>query len=112
MYAAKEDSCQQILTGPQPGTGDAHGCPFRHFSIENLIATLEDDLHIRDQKVLREIKDAVAGKHFHVACTKVFEATHPTSGSLAESINHPNQYFESSMGLVATGENKVVVEKA
>lgn len=60
---------------------------------------IEDDLNIKDPKMVREIKDAVIGKHFHVACTKVFEATHPTSGSLAESINHPNYYFESSLAL-------------
>jgi DNA primase large subunit len=67
--------------------------------MDNLIATLEDDMHIRDPKIIREIKDAVSSKHFHIACTKVFEATHPSSGSLTESINHPNHYFESSFGL-------------
>jgi DNA primase large subunit len=63
---------------------------------------VEDDLNIRDSRMLREIKDAIIGKHFHIACTKVFEATHPTSGSLAESINHPNHYFESSFALTET----------
>jgi DNA primase large subunit len=42
----------------------------------------------------------VIAKHYHIACTKVFEAIHPANGSLAESINHPNQYFETSFGLV------------
>lgn len=98
LFVINRPSCQQILTGPQPGPGDAHGCPFRHFSIDSLIATIEDDLQIRDARILREIKDAVTAKHFHVACTKVFEATHPTNGSLAESINHPNNYFETSFG--------------
>lgn len=92
-------SCQQIISGPTPGPGEAHGCPFRHFSIDSLVATLEDDLHINDPRTIREIKDAIAGKHYHVACTKVFEATHPVNGALAESINHPNQYFETSVGL-------------
>lgn len=67
--------------------------------MENLIASIEDDLNIRDSRILREIKDAVQAKHYHIACTKVFEATHPANGSLAESINHPNQYFETSLGL-------------
>ena len=93
-------SCQQILTGPQPGPGDAHGCPFRHFSIDALIATLEDELQMRDPKVLKEVKEALMAKHFHVACTKVFEATHPQHAALTESINHPNQYFEQSVALV------------
>jgi DNA primase large subunit len=56
-------------------------------------------MNIRDSRVIREIKEAVAAKHYHVACTKVFEVTHPTSGSLPESINHPNHYFETSFGL-------------
>lgn len=47
--------------------------------------------------------EAVSAKHFHIACTKVFEATHPADGSLSESINHPNQYFETSFALA---ENK------
>jgi DNA primase large subunit len=100
-------SCQQILSGPQPGPGDAHGCPFRHFSVDNLIATIEDDFHIRDARILREIKEAVTAKHYHIACTKVFEATHSANGSLAESINHPNHYFETSFGLaeIKTAEN-------
>jgi DNA primase large subunit len=99
-------SCQQILMGPQPGIGDMHGCPFRHFSVDNLIASIEDDLNIRDPRVLREIKDAVQGKHYHVACTKVFEATHPANGSLVESINHPNVYFDMSFKLGDAQENQ------
>ena len=61
---------------------------------------LENELHITDGKAIREIKDAVAAKHYHVACTKVFEITHPAVGSLPESINHPNHYFEMSYGMV------------
>jgi DNA primase large subunit len=87
------------LTGPQPGPGDAHGCPFRHFSPEVLIGMLEDELQIRDARLIKEIKEAVQGKHFHVACTKVFEATHILKANFAESISHPNQYFEQSIAL-------------
>jgi DNA primase large subunit len=60
---------------------------------------LEDDLQIRDPRTIRDIKEAIEGKHYHVACTKVFEATHPANGASAESINHPNQYFEMSFEL-------------
>jgi DNA primase large subunit len=63
------------------------------------MTTVEEELGIRDDKVLREIKDAVISKHYHLACTKVFEATHPAAGSLNESIGHPNQYYESSFAL-------------
>ena len=50
-------------------------------------------------RLLKEIKEAVAGKHFHVACTKVFEATNSLHASLPETISHPNQYFEHNMAL-------------
>ncbi|KAG5437515.1 hypothetical protein PCANB_000943 [Pneumocystis canis] len=94
----KPYSCQQILTGPQPGTGDFHGCPFRYFSIENLSTSLES-MGIYDSKALKEINEAVVERHYHIACTKVFEFTHPSIGSLQESISHPNQYFDNSYAL-------------
>jgi len=67
--------------------------------MDNLVASIEGDLNIRDQRILQEIREAVQAKHYHIACTKVFEATHPANGSLAETINHPNRYFEMSFGL-------------
>jgi len=90
----KPYSCQQILTEHPPGPGDAHGCPYRTFSLENLTAAVEG-MGIRDAQVLRTVKDAVKNRHYHVACTKVFETI--TSTSLTESINHPNLYFEKSV---------------
>jgi DNA primase large subunit len=75
--------------------------------VENLVASIQDDLNIHDPRVLREITDAVEAKHYHVACTKVFEATHPANGILAETINHPNRYFEMSFGLGDTQQTEV-----
>jgi DNA primase large subunit len=37
-------SCQRILTEHTPGPGEAHGCPYRHFSGENLTALLQVSL--------------------------------------------------------------------
>ena len=82
-----------------PGPGDAHGCPFKHFSWDNLSASIQS-LGINESKQIREIEDAVRNKHYHVACTKVWEFTHPNAkGGLLESINHPNMYFEKSYKL-------------
>ena len=67
--------------------------------MDNLLASIQDDLNVRDQRILGEIREAVQAKHYHIACTKVFEATHPANGSVAETINHPNQYFEMSFRL-------------
>ncbi|KAG6328116.1 hypothetical protein ID866_10974 [Astraeus odoratus] len=105
-YPAK--SCQQILTTDKPGVGDCHGCPYRHFSPENLQSSLlthyssqgltTTDLH----EVMRTVKDG----HYHVACTRVFEITNASKGVKkgegiggGESVTHPNQYAARSIEL-------------
>ena len=101
-------SCQQILTADQPGTGDSHGCPYRHFSPDNLQTALlsmysSQGLTAGD---LPEIMHAVKSNHFHVACTRVFEITHARQGVAkgegvggGESVTHPNQYAARSREL-------------
>ncbi|KDQ60698.1 hypothetical protein JAAARDRAFT_151308 [Jaapia argillacea MUCL 33604] len=108
-YAAK--SCQQILMNDQPGPGDSHGCPYRHFSEDNLQSALlaaysHQGLTSSD---LPEIMHAVKSQHYHVACTRVFEITHAGSGvgtvkkgegvGGGESVTHPNQYAARSREL-------------
>ncbi|EDR14803.1 uncharacterized protein LACBIDRAFT_244165 [Laccaria bicolor S238N-H82] len=101
-YPAK--SCLQILT---PGPSD-HGCPYRHYSAENLQSALlstysQSGLTSAD---LPEIMAQVKAGHFHVACTRVFEITHSFRGVKkgegiggGESVTHPNQYAARSMEL-------------
>ncbi|KAH9842643.1 DNA primase large subunit [Rhodofomes roseus] len=105
-YPAK--SCQQILTSDQPGTGDSHGCPYRHFSPDNLQTALlsmysSQGLTSAD---LPEIMHTVKAGHYHVACTRVFEITHARQGvakgegvGSGESVTHPNQYAARSREL-------------
>jgi DNA primase large subunit len=59
-----------------------------------------------------EIMSTVKAKHYHVACTRVFELTHASYGvnkgegiGGGESVTHPNQYAAKSMEL-----RKVMVE--
>lgn len=98
-------SCQQILTANQPGTQDSHGCPFRHFSPENLTSLLTNTYHLdRSGPEMRDILDSVKGSHYHVACTRVFEVTHGLKkgeglGKDAESVSHPNKYADASREL-------------
>ncbi|KAG8217804.1 DNA primase, large subunit [Butyriboletus roseoflavus] len=117
-YPAK--SCQQILTADKPGVGDCHGCPYRHFSPENLqpalLATYSsqglttNDLH----EVMRTVKEG----HYHVACTRVFEITHASRGVKkgegvggGDSVIHPNQYAARSIELeTSRGEDVMAVE--
>ena len=68
-------SCQKILTEHPPGSGEAHGCPYRHFSLDNL-TTLLQQTGVNDRDVLRGVKEDVEKKRFHIACNRVFDAVH------------------------------------
>ncbi|KAF8212305.1 eukaryotic and archaeal DNA primase, large subunit-domain-containing protein [Mycena galopus ATCC 62051] len=106
-------SCQQILT-----SGGDPGCPYRHFSAENLQSALlstygPQGLTSTD---LYEVMNTVKGGHFHVACTRVFEITHSSSGVKkgegiggGESVTHPNQYAAKSMELAKAQEEKAMM---
>lgn len=62
-------SCQKILTEHPPGPGEAHGCPYRHFSIENL-TTLLQGVGITDRSVLQGVKADKDSQKFHLACNR------------------------------------------
>lgn len=106
-------SCQQILT-----SGGDPGCPYRHFSPENLQSALLSTyapLGLTSTD-LYEVMNTVKGEHFHVACTRVFEITHASSGvkkgdgvGNGESITHPNQYAAKSMELSKAREEEAMV---
>ena len=107
------------MTSDQPGSSDSHGCPYRHFSIDNLQTALlsaysSQGLTSAD---LPEILNTVKGGHYHVACTRVFEITHANRGVKkgegvggGESITHPNQYVTRSMELERAAIEAVKVE--
>ncbi|GBG87422.1 hypothetical protein CBR_g45479 [Chara braunii] len=84
-------SCVKIIK-QTPGVGDHHGCPYRHFSEENLRAAL-GSLRL-DGRTTDEIMGKVRGCHYQLACAQAFEAVHGCSCDTG--INHPNQYFEQS----------------
>ncbi|KAJ7470699.1 eukaryotic and archaeal DNA primase, large subunit-domain-containing protein [Mycena latifolia] len=110
-YPAK--NCQQILT-----SGGDPGCPYRHFSQENLQSALLSTygpLGLTSTD-LYEIMNTVKGGHFHVACTRVFEITHSSRGVKkgegiggGESVTHPNQYAAKSMELLKAQEEKAMM---
>ncbi|KAL6191117.1 hypothetical protein ACLB2K_037509 [Fragaria x ananassa] len=84
-------SCQKIISST-PGVGDHHGCPYRHFSEENLTAALSR-MGV-NSRALSDVMNKVRNKHYQLACTLTFEAVHGTS--CEAGINHPNQYFSDS----------------
>jgi DNA primase large subunit len=99
-------SCQKILTEHPPGSGESHGCPYRHFSVDNLTALLQST-GISDHEVLRGVREDVEKKRYHIACNRVFEHAHRAElkrvkedGSWGAAdldvIVHPNTYFKRS----------------
>ncbi|KAM0790747.1 hypothetical protein ACM66B_004599 [Microbotryomycetes sp. NB124-2] len=95
-------SCQQIITGPVPGAGQAHGCPFRHWSEANLQASLQSTYKVSSADT-KTILASVKQGHYHVACTKLFEIQHAQYGvrngdglGNGDSVDHPNKYFDHS----------------
>ncbi|KAG8863375.1 hypothetical protein FRB96_008867 [Tulasnella sp. 330] len=100
-YPAK--SCQTIIMNNQPGPQDSHGCPFRHFSPENLTLALSAHYKVSSPADVKEILEAVKAQKYHVACTRVFEITHnvPAREGVGEgeSVTHPNKYAARSREL-------------
>ena len=116
-------SCQKILTEHPPGPGEAHGCPYRHFSVDNLTNLLQA-VGVNDQAVLRGVKEDKEKMKFHLACNRyvsrpqaihplilganrVFEYAHAREikkvkedgtwgAAQLETIVHPNEYFKRS----------------
>jgi DNA primase large subunit len=109
-------SCQKILTEHPPGTGETHGCPYRHFSVDNL-TTLLQTVGVNDRDVLRGVRDDVEKKRYHIACNRVFEWSHrgeikkeKEAGTLSandmDTIVHPNTYFRRSYMLKHAAKNE------
>ena len=62
-------SCQRILTEHPPGPGEAHGCPYRHFNVENL-TTLLQTMGVTDRAVLNGVREDKESQKFHMACNR------------------------------------------
>lgn len=100
-------SCARIITQDTPGPQDTHGCPFRHYSQQNLSASLSSQYALGAGQV-SEILNSVKAGHYHVACTRLFEITHRVKKGAGldgsgESVAHPNRYFERSWKLEQEG---------
>ncbi|KAM6562660.1 hypothetical protein CsatB_022658 [Cannabis sativa] len=88
-------SCQKIISST-PSVGDHHGCPYRHFSEENLRAALSK-MGV-NSRAMEDVMDKVQNRHYQLACTLTFEAVH--GASCDSGINHPNQYFSDSQKIL------------
>lgn len=68
-------SCQKLLTEALPSGGQSHGCPYRTYSPDNLVALLQN-VGINDRELLRGVREDVGKQRYHIACNRVFETTH------------------------------------
>lgn len=107
-------SCNKILVEHAPGPGEQHGCPYRHYSLEALKATLGRE-GVTDRETLRGVEEDRKKMKFHMACNRVFEYTHARElkrakeeglGVARETIVHPNEYFKRSMLLKGLGKQR------
>lgn len=89
-------NCMKIITSHEPSTADHHGCPFKHFNVDNLRSTLQS--HHVMERTIQDIIDLVRHQHFQIACTRYFEAIHKIDEQM-EIIAHPNEYFDRSLKL-------------
>jgi hypothetical protein len=49
--------------------GESHGCPYRHFSVDNLTSLLQA-VGVQDREVLRGVKEDKEKMKFHLACNR------------------------------------------
>jgi len=86
-------SCRKIILGTPPASGDAHGCPFKHWN-ENHVRAKLSKMKVGSRDI-KEIVNLVKSGDYQVACRRHFEATHPKADS-SKVGEHPNEWFESS----------------
>jgi DNA primase large subunit len=121
-------SCQKLLTEPLPGAGQMHGCPYRTYAADNLVALLQNT-GVSDRELLKTVKEDVSKQRYHVACNRVFEHTHKKEIKEAkdksllgegemDTLLHPNSYFKRSFMLKhqndepVEGGDKMVVDES
>jgi DNA primase large subunit len=94
-------NCSKIIMGNAPsGSGDRHGCPYKHYDAEHLsqlLLQLKVGTSVDRQAIVRLKKE----NQFQLACQKHFEVTHPGASSMDIPLdnvgNHPNSWFRASV---------------
>lgn len=119
--------CMKIIMS-NVGPGENHGCPFKHFDTSVLKQKLTEyglsGDGLRGCRIIlkrniyvllsgvQEILDLSKKGHYQMACTKYYEWTHSQLPS--SIINHPNQYFQDSVGVNKedVGKTKKMIDSA
>jgi len=92
-------SCMKIIMGSPPGSGEAHGCPYRHSNEATLTAMLQgvNITGANKDDVLQHVRKS----NFQVACQRHFELAHQSAyakGISTDGVgNHPNAWTQASL---------------
>ncbi|KAK5646780.1 hypothetical protein RI129_005244 [Pyrocoelia pectoralis] len=101
MIQYKPYNCMKIITS-NVGSGEHHGCPFKHFDATQLRQKLLE--YGLSGTGIEEIMNLVKDTHYQIACTKYFELVHHKPSKSV--INHPNQYFDESNEILNSDNSK------
>jgi DNA primase large subunit len=103
-------NCTKIILGnaPSGGSGEHHGCPYKHYDVDHLDQILKD-VHITNAADRNEIIKLKQSHQYQLACVKQFEIQHRkyNSSSTSHAVidtsmldnvgNHPNAWFRASI---------------
>ncbi|CAI7861670.1 unnamed protein product, partial [Closterium sp. NIES-54] len=89
-------SCVKVIMST-PGVGDHHGCPFKHFSEDNLRAAISR-MGVSSGSAMDEIMQKTRQQHYQISCALTFEASQ--GAACPTGITHPNQYFMLSRQVI------------
>jgi len=90
-------TCANIILGSAPahGSGDCHGCPYKHWD-KNVLTNKLQSLGLKRDE-MNKIIELSQSNRYDTACTRFFEITHGMrENELGMLITHPNQYYTLS----------------
>jgi len=93
--------CMRIIM-ETVGTGENHGCPFRHHETKTIRQRIES-YDLKKEEVDTILKKVEEG-HYQIACGLHYSAVHLKELSTG-SVSHPNQWYLESRGLGGGGDS-------
>jgi len=102
-------SCSKIIMANAPSTGDHHGCPFKHASLDTLAKMLRKS-GIKENHV-SEICIYAKDNHYQLACSKMLEIVSGIDSEYLEGISHPNKYFDQCYPNSEYNKNKALNQR-
>src|SRR5690606_9430906 len=101
-------SCAKIQNENAPGAGDAHGCPFKHFDVNNLTNMLRK-YQISEENIT-EMVQLSSNKNYGAACTQYFCCKNPGYQLEEKGIIHPSQFYRDARKASTGHKGMVSVE--